>query len=534
MIWWVVLAVLLGLLALALFDVLQRRRAILRNFPVIGHLRFILEAVGPELRQYIVTDNDSERPFSRDERRWIYTSAKGENNTFGFGTDNRFERDGDYLIVRHAAFPLPEPEPPVTLLPAAGDGCAKVLGAHHGRAKAFRPASIVNISAMSFGSLGAKAIETLNRGALAAGCWHNSGEGGLSQYHFQGGDLVLQIGTAYFGCRTRDGQFDLERLVDRVESGPIRAIEIKLSQGAKPALGGLLPAAKVTPQIAELRGIEVGKDCVSPSRHTAFDGVEGLCEFIERIADRTGLPVGIKSAVGEAQFWSDLAQHMAKTGTGPDFVTVDGGEGGTGAAPLVFADHVALPFFAGFAQVYRQFAERNLQDGVVFIGSGRLGLPERAIAAYSLGADMINVAREAMLAAGCIQAQKCHTGHCPTGVATQNRWLQRGLDPTLKSARVANFIATLRYEVIRLAAATGAAHPAAVAPDSVAMLSGGLRLSSMREVFEYRPGWGAVDVDLDGWGGNESPPVRTRSRLHLDVSQTEVSGSTLYESDPPT
>lgn len=529
--WWLLAGILL-VVAVAIFDVTQRRRAILRNFPLIGHLRYILEAVGPELRQYIVTDNDSERPFSRDERRWIYSSAKGESNAFGFGTDNRFENDGDYLIVRHAAFPLDEPAAPLTTQPVPADACAKVLGGAHGRAKAFRPESIVNISAMSFGSLGSRAVETLNKGALAAGCWQNTGEGGLSEYHKQGGKLVLQVGTAYFGCRTLDGRFDLDRLVDRVESAPVVAIEIKLSQGAKPALGGLLPGAKVTPQIAQLRGIEAGRDCVSPARHTAFEGVDGLCEFVERIADRTGLPVGIKSAVGEATFWSDLAQRMAATGTGPDFITVDGGEGGTGAAPLVFADHVSLPYFAGFAQVYRQFAERGMADDVVFIGSGRLGLPERAIAAFSLGADMINVAREAMLAVGCIQAQRCQTGHCPTGVTTQSRWLQRGIDPTLKSARVANYVATLRYEIVRLAAATGVDHPSKVAAESVGMLSGGLRLRSLREIFEYRPGWGAFESDLSDWADNVARAHMHRPVIETALGDQPIRGSAVAEADP--
>ena len=313
--------------ALAVHDLRQRRHAILRNFPVLGHFRFWLEAIGPELRQYIVTDNDQERPFNRDQRRWIYTSSKGENNLSGFGSDNDLEVAEEYLIIKHVAFPVP-PAPKASPVPAA-----KVLGATHGRAKAFRPASIVNISGMSFGSLSGPAVEALNRGALGAGCLHTTGEGGISDHHRHGAELVWQIGTGYFGCRTEAGAFDLARAVDQVASAPVRAIEIKLSQGAKAGLGGVVPGVKVTPEIAAIRGVPVGQDCTSPPRHRAFGDVDGLIDFVETFADATGLPVGIKSAVGEQRFWDDLADRMATRGAGPDFVTVDGGEGGTGAAP---------------------------------------------------------------------------------------------------------------------------------------------------------------------------------------------------------
>ena len=347
-----------ALSGIAAYDLLQRRHTILRNFPIIGHLRYLLESIGPELRQYIVTDNDQERPFSRDQRRWVYASAKGENSWFGFGTDNDFERPEGYLVIKQVAFPrsAPADEPrrpdPSRPLPAA-----RVLGGSRGRRRAFRPSSVVNLSAMSFGSLSAAAVEALNRGAALAGCLHTTGEGGISPHHLHGGDLVWQIGTGYFGCRDAEGRFDLERLVDTVAATPqVRAIEIKLSQGAKPGLGGFLPGAKVTPEIAAIRGIPVGRDCRSPAAHTAFRDIDGMLELIETIASRTGLPVGIKSAVGEQAFWEDLALRMDRTGRGPDFITIDGGEGGTGAAPLTFADHVALPFMWGFTRVYRTFA----------------------------------------------------------------------------------------------------------------------------------------------------------------------------------
>ncbi|MGD9753908.1 MAG: glutamate synthase-related protein [Acidimicrobiia bacterium] len=482
--------VLLALLvAIGLYDVFQRKHAILRNFPVIGHLRYILEKIGPELRQYIVTDNDEERPFSRDQRRWVYSSAKRENDYFGFGTDNDFERPAPgYVIVKHSAFPHP---------PVAADAdaahpvpVAKVLGAWRGRRHAFRPASVVNISGMSFGSLSGAAVEALNGGAKLAGCWQSTGEGGLSRHHRLGGDLVFQVGTGYFGVRDAAGRFDLGRLVALCEENPVRAVEIKLSQGAKPGLGGMLPGAKVNRVIAEVRGIEVGKDCLSPAYHQAFSDLDGMLEFIERVADATGVPVGIKSAVGDDAFWPQLAQRMVQTGTGPDFVIVDGGEGGTGAGPLAFTDHVSLPFRIGFPRVYRAFAEVDLHHHVGFGGSAKLGFPEAALLALAMGCDWVSVAREAMLAIGCVQAQRCHTDHCPTGVATQRAWLARGLDPTLKAERCANYLITLRKELLRLAHACGVSHPSLVGLDRLELLDADGSARSAAAAFGYQPGWG--------------------------------------------
>ena len=482
---WILLAL---IVLVVIYDLIQNKHAILRNFPIIGHFRYMFEAIGPELRQYIVTNNDEELPFSRDERRWVYASSKRENNYFGFGTDNDLEKSPSYLIIKHAAFPHPAP--------TGGDehayplACAKVLGEHRGRAKAFRPASVVNISAMSFGSLSATAIEALNRGAALADCLHNTGEGGVSPYHKKGGDLVWQIGTGYFGCRDAHGLFDLAKLKDVVAANPVRALEVKLSQGAKPGMGGLLPAAKITREIADIRCISMGKDCASPSTHTAFHDVDSMLDFVETLADETRLPVGIKSAVGETAFWVELAEQMAATGRGIDFITIDGGEGGTGAAPLAFSDHVALPFKLGFSRVYRIFAERNLQDRVVFIGSGKLGFPDNALLAFGLGCDMINVGREPMLAIGCIQAQRCHTGHCPTGVATQNRWLMRGLDPTEKAPRLANYVVSMRKELTLLSRACGVAHPSLISGEHLEIIDDHFGTQPVGEVFGYEPGWG--------------------------------------------
>jgi glutamate synthase domain-containing protein 2 len=368
--------------------------------------------------------------------------------------------------------------------------CAKVLGAARGRREAFRPGSVVNISAMSFGSLSGAAVEALNRGAALAGCMHNTGEGGLSVHHRHGADLVFQIGTAYFGCRDEQGRFDLQRLKELVAGAPVRALEIKLSQGAKPGLGGVLPAAKVSAEIAATRGVPEGVDCISPSRHAEFSDTDSLLDWVELLAAETGLPVGIKSAVGDMGFWGELTRLMADTGRGVDFVTVDGGEGGTGAAPLIFTDTVSLPFQVGFARVYSAFARAGLAEQVVFVGAGKLGLPDNAVVAFALGCDMVNVAREAMLAIGCIQAQKCHTDTCPTGVATQNAWLAHGLDPALKSVRAASYIKTLRRDLLKVAEACGVEHPGLIGTDSVEVLTGRTASTSLTEVYGYEAGWG--------------------------------------------
>jgi glutamate synthase domain-containing protein 2 len=511
-----------------LYDITQKKHAVMRNFPIVGHFRYWLETIGPELRQYIVTNNDEERPFSRDQRRWIYTSSKHANNYFGFGSDNDFDAARNYILIRHAAFPLDEPVPdspnfdPEFRLPAA-----KVMGGARQRKRAFRPESILNISAMSFGALSSKAVEAINRGAKLAGCMQNTGEGAISPYHKKGGDLIWQIGTGYFGCRTPEGRFSMEQLQQNVAENPVRALEIKLSQGAKPSKGGILPAAKITREIAAIRGVPMDRDCVSPPGHSTFHDVDGMLDFVESLAGATGLPVGIKSAVGEMGFWEDLARLMDTTGRGVDFITIDGGEGGTGAAPLSYSDHVSLPFKMGMSQSYRIFAERGLTERIVFIGSGRLGFPVECLAAFALGCDMINVAREAMLAIGCIQAQRCHTGHCPSGVATQNPWLKRGLDPRTKAVRLANYITVLRKEILQLSRSCGMPHPALIPGSHVELMGEIYQSRPVKEVFGYREEWGhpspadqeairaimaalpGPPPDLAAHGDGGEPPART-------------------------
>ena len=489
MLWWIALIFGALLILVTIYDLVQKKHAILRNFPVIGHFRYILETVGPELRQYIVTSNDEERPFSRDQRRWVYASAKQQNNYFGFGTDTEQEKVENFLIIKHSAFPLAEPhEGDADYDPHYAVPSAKVIGEFRGRRHAFRPSSVVNVSGMSFGSLSSAAVEAINRGCKTAACLHNTGEGGISDHHRHGGDLMWQIGTGYFGCRADDGNFSLERFKATLaeNEGRVKAIEIKLSQGAKPGLGGVLPAAKITPEISRIRGIPRGRDCISPSSHRAFSDTSSLLDFIEQLADESGLPVGIKSAVGQEGFWLELAKAIDETGRAPDFISVDGGEGGTGAAPLAFSDHVALPFKVGFTRVFSIFQDRGLDGRIVWNGSGKLGFPAQALLAFALGCDLVSLAREPMMAIGCIQAQRCHDGHCPTGVATQNRWLVRGLDPTSKADRLANYVFTLRKELLRLSRACGVSHPSQVDLDHLEILDGQLGGRTAREIFYPR------------------------------------------------
>jgi glutamate synthase domain-containing protein 2 len=453
------------LLLLILRDIMQRKHTIQHNFPIVGHLRYLIEKIGPELRQYIVANNREELPFNRRHRSWIYASSKKENNYQGFGTDQDIYQAG-YIFIKPALLTRKlSPTHPHHIINGSHPHhytlpCAKVIGEYHGRRRPYRPRSVVNVSAMSYGSLSANAVEALNRGSLQFGNYHNTGEGGLAPYHCFGADVVFHIGTAYFGIRDDDGNFMLEKLVHMTRENPfIRMIEIKLSQGAKPGKGGVLPGSKITAEIAAIRHVPMGKDVVSPPYHSTFSTIREMIDFIEEIAEATGLPVGIKAAVGKLEMWEELADLMNISGQGPDFIAIDGGEGGTGAAPPAFADHVALPWVYGFSKVYAIFQKRHLTDRITFIGSGKLGFPAQAIMAFAMGADLINVARESMMAIGCIQAQICHTNRCPTGVTTNNAWLRSGLDPALKSERFANYLRTLTKEIIEITHAASYEHP---------------------------------------------------------------------------
>lgn len=483
--WWAWVLIVLAVIAIR--DVFfNKKHIITHNFPIVGHIRYMLESIGPELRQYIVANNREELPFNRIERGWIYASAKNQNNYEGFGTDQNIY-EANYIFINNAmmGFRIPPDHPNAKnpyFLPSA-----KVMGQYNKRRKPYRPASVINVSAMSFGSLSARAIESLNKGCKLAHAYHNSGEGGLSPYHKQGADVIFQIGTGYFGVRDEAGNFSMEKLIKLVEENPqVKAIEVKLSQGAKPGKGGVLPASKITKEISEIRHVPMGKDVISPATHTAFTDVESLVEFVEAIAEATGLPVGIKAAIGKLHDWEKLAQIMVKTNKGPDFIQVDGGEGGTGAAPPSFADHVSLPWVYAFSDLYKIFKKHNLTERIVFIGSGKLGLPAKGAMAFAMGADIINVAREAMLSIGCIQAKACHNNTCPSGVATQNKWLQSGINIEDKAVRTNFYFKNFRKELLEITHACGYEHPCQLTTEDVDLSLGDKNLTqTLAACFTY-------------------------------------------------
>lgn len=483
--WWAWVLIFFALVAI--WDIfINKTHTVTHNFPVVGHLRYMLERIGPELRQYIVASNREELPFNRIERGWVYASAKNQNNYEGFGTD-RDILSPNYIFINNAMLPYqmksehPDRKNPYFV------ACAKVMGEFNKRRRPFRPASIINVSAMSYGSLSAPAVEAMNKGCKKAWAYQNTGEGGLSPYHQHGADLIFQIGTAYFGVRNEDGSFSMDKLVKLVEENKeIRAIEVKMSQGAKPGIGGVLPKSKITPEIAKIRGVSMDYDVVSPPYHTAFSSPAELVDFVEEIAEKTGLPVGIKAAIGQLDQWKALARIMKETGRGPDHITVDGGEGGTGAAPPSFADHVGLPFINGFTDLYQVFLNEEITERIVFIASGKLGFPSKAIMAFAMGADIINVAREAMLSVGCIQAQKCHLNTCPTGVTTNSKWLQAGLNVKDKSERVNYYFTKFKKELLEITYASGYEHPCQYKMDDVDINSSDKNLTkTLAQTFFY-------------------------------------------------
>ena len=481
--WWVYLIALLVVIFIR--DVTNKEHTIKHNFPIVGHFRYLLESIGPELRQYIVANNREELPFNRRQRSWIYASAKSENNYQGFGTDQDQHEPG-FVFINPTMIPYALPADHPNRVDHTFCPCAKIIGEGR-RKKPYRPASIINISAMSYGSLSARAVSALNKGAIQANCYHNTGEGSLSPYHAHGADVLFHFGTGYYGVRDEKGNFSMPHLVRLVNQYPIiKAIELKLSQGAKPGKGGVLPGKKITSEIAAIRGLQKGKDVLSPACHTAFSSIQEMVDLIEDIAEQTGLPVGIKSAVGKLELWRELVQIMKSTDKGPDFITIDGGEGGTGAAPPSFSDHVALPFTYAFAKVYQLFLAAGLTDRIVFVASGKLGLPAHALKAFAMGADLINVAREAMIAIGCIQAQSCHTNTCPSGVATQNQWLQRGIDVPRKALRFNNYVRALRKEVLEITHSAGYEHPCQMTMEDVDLSMGDNNHTlTLLEAYEY-------------------------------------------------
>jgi glutamate synthase domain-containing protein 2 len=441
-------AVVFGALALqGVLDVRQTRHAILRNYPVIGHLRFMLEFIRPEIRQYFIESDNEGNPFSRAQRSLVYQRAKGESDKRPFGTMLDVHAQG-YEWINHS----------ITPTHIASHDFRVVIGAQ--RAQPYS-ASIFNISAMSFGALSANAILALNSGAQKGNFAHDTGEGSISKHHrVHGGDLIWEIGSGYFGCRNDDGSFNEDKFAANALDPQVKMIELKMSQGAKPGHGGVLPGPKVTPEIAEARGVPVGEDCVSPAGHSAFSTPIEMMQFVEKLRTLSGgKPTGFKLCIGHPWEWFGIVKAMLETGITPDYIVVDGAEGGTGAAPLEFTDHVGSPVQDGLLLVHNTLRGAGLRDRI------KIGCAGKVVSAFdiarlmALGADWCNSGRGFMFALGCIQAQTCHTGHCPTGVTTQDPLRQKALVVPNKAERVYNFHQHTLMALKELIQAAGLNHP---------------------------------------------------------------------------
>jgi glutamate synthase domain-containing protein 2 len=453
--WLLVPAILLSLLALlGLWDLLQPWHSIQRNYPVIGHIRWLAELIRPEIRQYLFEADEEAAPFSRAQRSLVYQRAKGMAGEHSFGTLLDVYRDG-YEFIGHSTKPLGHCDPASFRITIGGDQCAKPYSS-----------SVFNISAMSFGALSANAIRALNKGAKLGNFSHDTGEGSISPYHREhGGDIVWEIGSGYFGCRDEEGRFDPERFAKQATADQVKMIEIKMSQGAKPGHGGILPAPKVSEEIAETRGVRIGHDCVSPSSHSAFATPLELVAFIAQLRQLSGgKPVGFKLCLGHPWEFMGIVKAMLATGTYPDFIVVDGAEGGTGAAPVEFSDHIGVPMREGLLFVH------NVLTGAGIRGRIKLGAAGRIVSAFdiasvlAIGADWANAARGFMFALGCVQSLSCGTNRCPTGVATQDKVRQRALVVEDKAERVRNFHDNTLKALADMLCAAGVAHPSDLGP----------------------------------------------------------------------
>lgn len=430
-------------------DVTQKKHSVLRNYPVIGRLRFILESQGKYLRQYFFASDRDEMPFNRATRAWVYKSAKNTSSTVGFGSTHDLREPGTVIFV-NAAFPILEENQLPTPSLVIGKGYCE---------HPFEAKSIINISGMSFGALSAPAVRALSLGAAKAGCWLNTGEGGLAPHHQEGDcDIIVQIGTAKYGIRDENGDFSPSRAK---ELGKVAsAFEIKLSQGAKPGKGGMLPGSKISPEIAKIRGIEEFKDSISPNRHQDISNIDELLDKINYIRELTGRPVGVKTAIGGWHFINELCVTINRRGLeyAPDFLTIDGGEGGSGAAPQTLIDSVSLPIAEALPRVIDSLIESGLRDRIRVIAAGKLVTSIQGAWALSVGADFVNSARGFMFSLGCIQAMRCHENNCPTGITTHNKRLQNGLVVQEKYLRVANYATNVNKEINMIAHSCGLRH----------------------------------------------------------------------------
>ncbi|WP_394436458.1 FMN-binding glutamate synthase family protein [Streptomyces sp. SGAir0957] len=442
--WWAAAGPLVAVALTGVYDLAQRRHSVLRNYPVLGHLRFLMEALRPELQQYFVERNYDGRPYDRDTRSLVYERAKGVDAEEPFGSErDMHERGYEFLVPSMAPVDVAKEPPRVRI---GGPDCAAPYDM-----------ALLNVSAMSFGSLSANAVLALNTGAARGGFAHDTGEGGLSEYHLgPGGDLVWEIGTGYFGCRTRDGGFDAEQFAEKAAHPSVRCVSLKLSQGAKPGIGGVLPGGKVNAEIASVRGVPQGETVISPPYHQVFSTPRELVAFLARMRELAhGKPVGFKLCPGSRTQFLAVCKAMRAEGVTPDFIVVDGAEGGTGAAPLEFADHLGMPLTEGLFTVHAALTGAGLRDRVRIGASGKVATGADIVKRLALGADYTNAARAMMFAVGCIQAQRCHTNRCPTGVTTQDPRRARALDVTDKSARVARFQEATVKSALQIMAAMG-------------------------------------------------------------------------------
>ena len=469
-------AVFAGLTWLGLHDISQPSHSILRNYPILGHMRFLFEGIRPEIRQYLIESDQDEEPFSRDARSLVYQRAKGQEDKRPFGT-RMGVYDAGYSWVTHSVAPI-EIEDTDFRVTIGGPDCKQPYSA-----------SIYNISAMSFGSLSGNAIEALNTGAKMGNFAHDTGEGSVSRYHKTGGgDLIYQVASGYFGCRAEDGGFDPEKFSKTASLDQIKMIEIKLSQGAKPGHGGMLPASKITPEIAEARGIPMGVDCVSPAAHSAFSTPIEMMEFIGRLRELSGgKPVGFKLCIGHRREFMCMVKAMIETGIKPDFIVVDGTEGGTGAAPVEFSNHVGMPMIEGLTFVHNTLRGAGLRNDIHIGAAGKIVSAFDLARALALGADWCNAARGFMFAIGCIQAQACHTNHCPVGVATQDPLRSRALDVPSKAERVARFHRNTLKALGEMTGAAGLKHPGGFLPQHLMVRQGDKKMVEGSDAFPYLP-----------------------------------------------
>ncbi len=486
--WWVVVAAVTALAALGTWDLLQTRHSILRAFPILGHARFLAELIRPEIYQYFVESNTDGAPFDRETRDAVYRRAKGTKGDEPFGTERDVTAIG-YEFLRHSlrARIATDLAPRVRL---GGPDCTQPYDI-----------AMLNVSAMSFGALSGNAIEALNGGAARGGFAHDSGEGAISPYHLKhGGDLIWEIGSGYFGCRTADGHFDPELFREKAALPKVKAISIKLSQGAKPGLGGVLPGSKVTPEIAQTRGVPVGQTVVSPPAHTAFHTPLELMHFIATLRSLSGgKPVGFKLCVGARTELLSMCKAMLQTGIVPDFIIVDGAEGGTGAAPQEFVDHVGMPLTEGLMLVQNCLVGTGLREHIKIGASGKITNGFDVVQRVIQGADFTLAARAMMFAVGCIQAMKCHTNHCPTGVATQDQGLARALDVPDKIGRVANFQKAVVASAAQMVASMGLENFAELTPSMLNRRIDSGHSRTYAEIYEWLMPGELLDSPPEAW-----------------------------------